>query len=288
MLKSTARIYELIIYQLSYLVQIVRFAERRIEENKKKFYPTEEDLNPNTRFIENTFIRRLEENEDFKRKLRAYKINWADEQETIRRSFQAIREMPAYQKYMSAPASDFENDKSIILKIFRDHVAENESLAYFYEEKNAYWANDLFIVNMLVVKIIKNFSPKIPVTAELPPLFNVAGKEDPDEDKDFLTRLYRKTILKSSDLEEIIQEKASNWEFNRIAMMDTILLKMAITELMEFPSIPVKVTLNEYIELSKSYSTPKSRIFINGILDKIITEMKADNRIRKSGRGLIE
>ena len=281
-------IYELIIYQLSFLVEIVKFAARRTEENKKKFYPTEEDLNPNTRFIDNALIAKLAENKDYIRRHNAYKINWSEDQEMVRRIYNEVRESEPYKKYMSAPAASFEDDKDMIMTIFRDYVADNESLAFHYEEKNVYWANDLEIANPLVLKIIKSIHARDHEFTPLPELYNTKGKDDPDEDKKFLVRLYHKTILKGGEYESIIQEKASNWEINRIALMDIILLKMALTELIEFPSIPVKVTMNEYIEMAKSYSTPKSRIFINGILDKMIVDLKEEKKIAKTGRGLIE
>ncbi|MFP4470757.1 MAG: transcription antitermination factor NusB [Bacteroidales bacterium] len=288
MLKSTEKIYELIIYQLSFLIEIVKFAARRIEENKKKFYPTEEDLNPNTRFINNQLIAQLSENKDYIRRHNAYKINWSEEQEMVRRIYNEVRESEGYKKYMSAPETTFEDDQAIIALIFTDFVADNPSLAFHYEEKNVYWANDLEIANPIALKIIRSMRARNHEFTPLPDLYNTKGKDDPDEDKKFLVRLYHKTILKGQDFEDIIQKKASNWELNRIAMMDIILLKMALAELIEFPSIPVKVTMNEYIELAKSYSTPKSRVFINGILDKIILDLKAEDRIKKAGRGLIE
>ncbi len=288
MLKSTERIYELIIYQLSYLIQIVKFANKRIEENKKKFYPTAEDLNPNTRFVDNRLLNKLAENKDYLRRYNAYKINWTDEEEMVRRTFNQIRESEAYKDYMAADDTSFETDKAFVGKIFREFVADSESLAFFYEEKNVYWANDLDIANPLALKILKNFRASDDEFTHLPELYNTKGKDDPNEDRKFLIKLYHKAILKGEAYEQIIQEKASNWEINRIALMDIILLKMALAELMEFPSIPVKVTLNEYIEMAKSYSTPKSRIFINGILDKMIADLKEEKKITKTGRGLIE
>jgi transcription antitermination protein NusB len=288
LLKSTERLYELAVYQLSFLVEIVKFADKRIEENKKKFYPTQEDLNPNTKFVENAFIQKLSQNKDFLRRKNAYRINWAEQDEMIRKAYNEIRQLTVYQQYMAEPARSFEADRVLIAELFVSYMAENQSLEYFYEEISVYWANDIDIANYCVLKIINSINKNHDEFHPLPSLYNQDGKLDADEDKKFLIRLFHKTILKSRDFEQLIEEKASNWELNRIALMDIILLKLALAELIEFPSIPVKVTINECIELAKSYSTPKSRVFINGILDKMINEMKAEGKIVKTGRGLIE
>ncbi len=288
LLRSTERIYELIIWQISFLLQITKFAEKRLEANKKKFYPTEDDLNPSSKFIDNLLIYKIRQNKDYLRKLNAYKTDWSLEENLIRKVYKEIRECEDFKKYMANPNRSFNEDKEIIITIFKNHVAYKDSIDYFYEEKNIYWANDSEIANPLVIKILKWFSNNDDEFRLMPTLYNIEGKEEPDEDKKFLVNLYHKTILKSKEFEDIIENRAKNWEINRIATMDVILLKMALTELTDFPSIPVKVTMNEYIELSKYYSTPKSRVFINGILDKLILEMKKDKSIVKKGRGLIE
>ncbi len=288
MVKSTARIYELIMWQIGFIIQVIKFAEKRIEENKKKFYPSEEDINPNTKFIDNVFIKKLVENKDFIRKTNAYLINWTDEEEMVRKIYNEIREGIEFKNYMASPVHSFNEDREIIVTIFKNHIAFNDALDYFYEEKNIFWVNDLEIANPLVIKVLNWLKLKSNEFTLMPPLYNTEGKEDPDEDKKFLVELYHKTILKGDEFEEIIESKAKNWEINRIAIMDVILLKMALAELTQFQSIPVKVTMNEYIELSKYYSTPKSRVFINGILDKLINEMKNESRIVKRGRGLVE
>jgi N utilization substance protein B len=288
LIKSTARIYELVMWQIVFLTQVVKFAEQRLEENKKKFYPTEEDLNPNTKFINNLFVKKLKANKDFIRKRNAYAIDWTDETELVRKIYNEFKETEAYGRYMTKPGQSFDDDREILVALFRNHVAYIDSIDYFYEEKNIFWANDLEIANPLVIKVLNSFRSGDDEFAMMPPLYNTEGKADPDEDKKFLTELFRKTILKGKEFEQIIENRAKNWEINRIALMDIILLKMALTELTQFQSIPVKVTMNEYIELSKYYSTPKSRVFINGILDKLIIEMKAENKIVKRGRGLID
>jgi len=288
MLKSTEKIYGLVAYQLSFLTELIKFAAMRSEEAKKKYFPTEEELNPNLKFLENSLIRQLSENRDFQRKANAYKINWIDEQEMVRKIFNEIRDSKTYKRYMTSGISSFTEDRNFILRIFKAFVAPSESLESFYEEMDIYWADDLDVANTLVLKIISGFKDNQDEFEPLPDLFSVEGKDDPEEDKKFLLQLYRKTIVKSKEFEKIIEEKASNWDLDRIALMDIILIKMALAEFMDFPSIPLKVTMNEYIELSKYYSTPKSRVFINGILDNLIIDLKKENKIIKTGRGLIE
>ena len=288
MLNSTGKIYELITYQLSFLQAIRKFAEIRIEEGKKKFYPTEEDLNPNTKFVNNRFLKQLSENRDYLRKMNAYKVNWHDEEVIVRKLYLEVRSSELYSNYMKSDTDNYYGDKSFCLKIFRDIIAWSPSLVTFYEEKNIYWADDIETANALVLKIIKGMKASDDEFQPQPSLYNVDGKTDPDEDKKFLTQLYLKTILKSNEYETLIAEKTKNWEINRIAILDIIFIKMALTEFLEFSSIPVKVTLNEYIELSKFYSTPKSRVFINGILDKMIIDLKKQKKLVKIGRGLIE
>lgn len=189
---------------------------------------------------------------------------------------------------MTAGKQNFEDDKQLILKVFTNLLVDNESLEYIYEEKSVYWANDIDLANYCVVRIISSINAQDDSLAKLPTLYNTEGKDDPDEDKNYMIRLFHKAILHSKSYEKLIEEKASNWDFNRITLMDVILLKMGLAELIEFPTIPVKVTLNEIIELAKLYSTPKSRVFINGILDKMSADLKAEGRIVKKGRGLIE
>jgi len=288
MTQSAERIYELAIYQLSFIVEIVKFAAKRIEENKKKFYPTEDDLNPNTKFVDNLFIAKLTENRDYKKRKNEYKINWIDHEEIIRRCYNDLRANDLYINYMTAGKQNSEDDKQLILKVFTNLLVDNESLEYIYEEKSVYWANDIDLANYCVVRIISSINAQDDSLAKLPTLYNTEGKDDPDEDKNYMIRLFHKAILHSKSYEKLIEEKASNWDFNRITLMDVILLKMGLAELIEFPTIPVKVTLNEIIELAKLYSTPKSRVFINGILDKMSADLKAEGRIVKKGRGLIE
>ena len=288
LLKSLNKIYELFIYQFSLLIEITEFAYKRSEENKQKYFPTEEDLHPNTRFIDNRVSKMISNNRDFRRYYDAYKINWAPEEEMIRKLYKEILAGEDYKAYMSTRVSTLNSDKDIMIKIIKKHLSKSELLQYYYEEKNIHWSDDFHTANLLLIKVIKGLKDGFSEQDKLPTLLKNDLTDDPDEDIEFVKLLFRKTIINSQQYLDLIESKVQNWEMERIAIMDIILLKMAIVELLEFPSVPIKVTLNEYIELAKLYSTPKSKIFVNGILDKLIVDLKDENKIKKTGRGLLE
>jgi N utilization substance protein B len=287
LLKSINKLYEIFIYQLSLLLEVVEYAEKRLEENKQKFFPTSEDLAPNRRFIDNLFLKQMNENKDLARYVNTYKISWADQGEMIRKLYISMRELPEYQEYMKKPNSTYFDDKEIAQQIVKKVFTRSELLQFFYEEKNIHWSDDFYAANLLVAKTIKSWDVSWDETQRLPLLFKEQVGGGDNEDREFLVQLFRKTIVKDEEYTALIENKVKNWEMDRIAVMDILLIKMAIVELLEFPSIPIKVTLNEYIELAKMFSTPKSKIFINGILDKMIVELKANKKIKKMGRGLI-
>ncbi|MDP4163129.1 MAG: transcription antitermination factor NusB [Bacillota bacterium] len=288
MLKSIERIHELYIYQLSLLVELTDFFKTRLEESKSKFLPSQEDLNPNTRFVDNLFMSQLSSNVHLLKYREQFKISWNEEMELIRKFYQAVRESDFYKNYMSNPECGYKDDKDVFLRIFNDIIAESSVLQSIYEEKSIYWIDDLELANFMVNKTIKGYRATWDKLAELPYVYKSNDSDDPDSDKEFVVRLFRKTIVNNDELEKLVDQKAQNWDVERIAIIDILLLKMALAELIEFPSIPVKVTLNEYIELAKIYSSPRSNVFINGILDKLILELKENGRIVKSGRGLME
>ena len=282
---SVNKLYELFIHQLSFLVAFRDFSENRIEEAKKKHFPTEKDINPNTKFIENRIFKQLSSNIDFLKKEKAYKISWNDNADIIRKFFIKIKDSYEYLNYLDSDEDSYENDKKIILKLIKKYISSFELLENYYEDKSIYWADDYHTANFLTQKTIQSFTEEQDEYKLLPGIYKSLGENN--EDKDFIISLFRKSILKSNEYNLMIEEKAKNWEIERIAVMDVILLKMALTELLEFPSIPIKVTMNEYIEIAKYFSTSKSSVFINGILDKMIESLKDENKIKKTGRGLM-
>jgi N utilization substance protein B len=287
LLNSINKIYELFIWQLSFIVEVKRFATFRIEENKKKFYPTEEDLNPNLKFINNRVIRYIEENKDFRKKEELFKINWAEEQEMVRKFYMEMRNAKYFGQYMNNGIDSLEDDKQFIIKMIDLQMSKYDLLKSFYEEKSVYFSDGYDLVSILLLKFTDTLSAKHNEVTPMPGIYKTETAQIND-DKEFLRKLYRKVILESEDYDEILKKRTKNWDYDRIPLMDLLLLKMAMVELTEMPTIPIKVTLNEYIELAKYFSTAKSKTFVNGVLDKLIRDFKEQNKIKKLGRGLVE
>ncbi len=286
--KSLNDIDRLFITQLSLLLEVVDFAEMMMEEAKTKFLPTEEEKNPSTRFIDNRVFLKLNSNISFQKRKNAYKVNWIGEKDLVRKLFKNIKVSESYKKYLYSEKDSFSTDKSYIEKMYMEFLVGNEDVESFYEEQSIHWVSDYDIVNNLVLRYLKNLKDDDQAGSSMPDLFPIDNIDGVSEDRIFVKDLFRKTILNRDYYIELIAKRATNWEFDRIATMDKILLRMAVTEILLFSSIPLKVTMNEYIELSKIFSTPRSRIFINGVLDKLIDQLKAENKIIKTGRGLLE
>jgi len=278
---SINKAYDLFYYLLLLAVEVVDYAESRIELAKNKRMPSYEDLHPNTRFIDNSFVEQLRNNNQFRRYLDTASINWSTYPEFIKELYNLFIDHPEYKEYMEADEVDYNQEKKIIIRFFNDIVFPNESLYQILEEKSIYWNDDLEFVISMVIKTVKKFRKSSTEELELPDLFKN------DEDREFVKKLFRKaTVYRSMSL-ELIKEKASNWDLERIAFMDVLIMQLAITEMIEFKSIPTKVTLNEFLEIAKYYSTEKSNTFINGVLDKIMQKLKEEKKIVKTGRGLI-
>lgn len=279
---AVERIYDLYLYLLLTLPELRLIAEHRIEENKKKIRPTEEDVNPNTKFIENQVIALIEASNKLRLASEERKVNWVgdENQEMFRKMFLHIRESETFFEHMNNGQTGFEADKAFVLDLFKVEIANFPLLYNFFEEKSIHWMDDIDLSCTMVLKTIKNFESG--ADAEILDLF-----KDPEDEQEFTRELLRKTISMDKENEQLIDDLTRNWELDRIAKMDIILMKMAITEFQVFKTIPTKVTLNEYIEISKFYSTPKSNGFINGILDKAISRLESEKKITKVGRGLM-
>jgi transcription antitermination protein NusB len=282
LLLTIERMYDMYLYLLLSLSELKRAAENKVADKKKKIRPSEDDLNPNLKFVDNQLIQIIENSTSLNALCEKRKINWmgVENQELFRKMFQHTLENETYFDYLHNNLNGFEEDRAFALSIFKEDIANSELLYSFFEEKSINWLDDLDLCCSMVLKSLKGIQVEeefIPM-----PLF----KENDDE-KEFVIQLFRNTILNNTENEKLIAELADNWELDRIAKMDMFLLKMGLTELQIFPSIPTKVTLNEYIEISKFYSTPKSNLFINGILDKAIGKLTLAKKIVKTGRGLI-
>lgn len=275
LLFSIDKIYDLYLYQLTLLVDIGRQAGKTVEDNKNKKVPSHEDLNPNTRFLENKCLLGIANSMELEEKLKERKISWAKAPEISKKIFTQFREGKHYQEYMSMKDCSFEQDRDLVLKLLKNYVCETELLHHFYEDNSIYWLDDWELVNKMIIKSIKAMSNGKEDDFKMMSLY-----KDPD-DKKFARELFKKTILHDKEFGPLIAAKTQNWDIERIALMDIIIMKMALTEITQFTEIPVKVSLNEYIELSKMYSTPKSKIFVNGVLDKLVEELTADNKVKK-------
>ena len=278
-LKSLAKVEELYLLLLMYILEIRDYAENYSEDSKKKQLPSDNDLNPNTKFINNLFLQKLRDDSDLINKAAYAKLSFADEQNMIKAVYFKIVESELYTSYMSEKSFDFESDKKFIVKLFSKELIEMEVFQDFLSGQDIFWEDDFPFICSMVLKTIKDSNND---TIELFELF-----KDTDE-KDFAVNLLRHSIVHSYEFSELISSKTKNWDLERVAQMDLILMQMALSELLKMPSVPVKVTFNEYIELAKYYSTPNSKNFVNGILDSLLIELKREGAIKKMGRGLIE
>jgi N utilization substance protein B len=281
LLVNIEKIYDLYIYILSMLIEVHHTAKLQQEDAKNKRLPSAEDLNPNTKFIENSLLAGLIDNQQLAKEITTRKISWQNDLDIVRKVLNDIRSSEDYKSYMASGKKDPGEDKDFVAAIIANVIGEHELLNYWLEERNIHWADDVFIAFTTVIRSVENADAKGKVS--LAPLY-----KDPAEDKQFVRELLTKCVIHNEEYEKMIGEKTKNWEVERIALMDVLLMKMALTEILCFESIPIKVSLNEYIELSKQYSTPKSKMFINGILDKLVADLKNGNRISKTGRGLLE
>lgn len=280
--QSIENVQDLYLIMISTLAEIQAKEETLIEISRNKHLATKEEKNPNLKFINNTVLNLLSNNTSLLNALENRKINnWKVNDDYILILLNEIKEWEVYQEYMSNPTSDFNEDKELISTIFSEIIAPNIKLYEYLEDHKLTWIDDVPLVNTLILKQLKAIKNSENGHFSVPKLFNDI------EDKEFVTNLFRKTILNEKELAKEFADKTPNWDTERIAEIDTIILKMAICELLKFPSIPAKVTINEYLELAKEYSTPKSSIFINGILDNLVKEFETSKKLNKTGRGLL-
>lgn len=282
--KSLEKIYDLYLSLLFLLIELNNQAKEHFEKSKTKFISSPDEIIYKTRFIDNRVIKCLSVNTRFKQYLENKNITWHNENDLPAKIFKTIRQSPEYAEYMNSAEDNFEKDRKFLARVYKKYIFNSEALHYHFEEKNIHWEEDITLANISTVKTLENI-PELAGEEDslLLPLY-----KDEAEDSEFARKLFRATIKNDEEFKNMISAKAANWELERIAVADMILMKMALCELLEFENIPVKVTLNEYIEVSKDYSTPQSKTFINGILDKLVADLKAGGRIIKKGRGLVE
>lgn len=272
---SIEKAYELYFHMLQLAVEVTHYATQKIDARKNKLCPTEEDLNPNTRFIDNSFVKQVSTNLAMKDFLKKCKVSWANEQDTVKMVYDLVVGSEYYAEYMSAESVDYAKDKDIWRKIYNKIILHCEDFYESIEDQSIYWGDDLDIVVSFVIKTIKRFRLENGAEQELLPMFR------DDEDRKFAGKLIQNTLKNEEEYRQLIDKHTRNWDLDRIAFMDILIMQTALAEIMSFPTIPINVTLNEYIEISKSYSTEKSATFINGVLDNVVKELKADNRLIK-------
>lgn len=280
LLASVDKVYEMYISLLALINDVVQYADIDAIERANKHLPSEEDLNPNLKILNNLFIKLLLASEEYQQAIKKYKTSWDFDPELARSLFASLKASAEYQDYIKTEGQDLHTDKDIIKFIFKKVILKSSLAQSALEEKHINWQVDQDVLQAMIAKTLKNFS-SLEGDHKLAQI-----SSNWSEDKEFITDLFHKTVANESTFQELIAGKTKNWEADRIAMMDVIIMKMAIAEMIYFSSIPVKVTINEYLEIAKEFSTPKSNSFINGILDKIFEELNAQNKIRKYGRGL--
>ena len=279
---SIDNILDLYLTMVSSLLEICKKEQIFLHLSSQKHLATPQERKPNEKFIKNAVFQILAENNSLSIAMENRKINnWSLNDDYIIILLNAIKESKLYAKYMSNTVNTFEEDKDFIAAIFEEIIVPNEKLYEYLEDDKLTWIDDIPMVNTQILKQLKALKPLEEDNFRVPKLYKDT------EDKDFVRDLFRKTVLNEKELAKTYDDKTPNWDSDRIAEVDTIILKMAICEFLKFPSIPVKVTLNEYLEIAKEYSTPKSSIFINGILDNLVKELTESKKLVKVGRGLM-
>ncbi|MFZ1694715.1 MAG: transcription antitermination protein NusB [Flavobacteriales bacterium] len=277
------RTHDLYLALLLAFGELRHVAELRMEDRKKKHLPTADDLDPSRRFVDNPIVKAIAQSERLRLECEKRRVSWVGHMELFVALFKTMVESDVYKAYMAEPVLSQTKDRAFVVDVFSEHIANSESIQDVFESRSIYWLEDLDLAAGLVKRMLDQWRE-----ADGGDQCLNALTHDPAEERAFVNELFRQCIALDAEHEALIAAKASNWDSDRIAYTDMILMKMALTEARIFDQIPVKVTLNEYIEVAKAYSTPKSKVFINGVLDKLFAEMKADGRIRKVGRGLLE
>lgn len=281
LLQSIEKMKDLYLLMTSALIELRKKEAHLLELGSKKHLATAEDRNPNNKFIDNKVFKLLTVHEGLQAEFETRKIDhWQRNDDLILHLLTQIKESDLYVNYMSSADSSFEEDKKFCASLFEQIIAPNEKLYDYLEDYSFTWVDDIPTINTLLLKQLRKLK-------EEDDEFVVSKLYKDSEDKDFVLKLFRKTVLNEDKLLVEFEDKTPNWDTERIAEIDTIVLKMAICELLHFPSIPTKVTINEYLEIVKEYSTGKSSIFINGILDKLVKEFQQNDRLKKVGRGLM-
>jgi N utilization substance protein B len=273
---SLEKSYELYHYLLQLVTTVTNYANQRIESALNKYLPSEEEKHPNRRFADNAFAAQLSTNKSLNHFVTNNRISWANQEVFVKSIYETITTEEFYRDYMNEPTTSYESDKELWRKIFKRVLPFSEALSDVLEEQSIYWNDDLDIVVTFVIKSIKRFSLENGPNQELLPMYK------DETDKRFASDLFRGTIVHGDQYRTLIDEATKNWELDRLALMDLLILQVALAEIIEIEGIPVNVSLNEYIDIAKVYSTQKSSTFVNGILDQVVTSLRTQNKLFKA------
>ena len=275
LLFSLRKSYDLYHYFLLLIIEVTKLQERILDARKNKYMPTDAELNPNTRLTSNRFAAQIAENEALQKYVTEQGISWDNDEDFIKLVLDLVLSSDIYEAYLNNEDDSYETDREFWRNIFKKVICGNDAVDDYLQDKSIYWNDDISIVETFLLKTIKQFEEKAGSKQKLQPMFKDL------EDQSFAIKLFRQSLLKGSEFRERINKHMKNWETERIANMDLIIMQVALAEIMTFPTIPVSVSLNEYIDTAKYYSTPKSGTFINGILDSIVSELKKEKLLLK-------
>lgn len=277
---SIKKMFDLYVLLLDLLVEVQKLAEHKMEISKKKYLATKEDLSPNTKFINNRLIRKIAESDAIALHKEAQNLNnWSEDDEYVKIIWDELKKSDLFKRYLKTIEDSYKVDKSFVIDFFKEVVAPNEKLAEYFEDTSITWVDDIPFVNTWVVRSLNKQKPN--------GVFILGSLYKNTDDEEYVSELFKKIILNHHKYEEDIKKYTPNWEADRIADLDMILIKMGICEFLNFPSIPTRVTINEFIEIAKDYSTQKSSYFVNGVLDKLSRDYTQSKRLVKVGRGLL-
>jgi N utilization substance protein B len=278
---SINKTYELYHYLILLILEIADIALDKMDQARQKYIPSHDDLNPKRRFVDNQVVAQLRKNTSLNKYLTSTKISWINNSHIPRILYNKMIAWDAYEEYISSEINNYQTDKKFLIRIITELFAESDDLRTNLEEQSIFWNDDMEYIAAMIEKTFKKFRVDSGEDTPLMPLFKN------EEDRDFVKILFRKVVLNREKYSALIDKNTTNWEVERIALMDILVMQLAIAEILEFPEIPVKVTLNEYIEIAKYYCTSKSSTFVNGILDKIVKEIREEGLFNKHGRGLV-
>jgi transcription antitermination protein NusB len=279
---SIAKSHELYHLLLLLILEVRDLAEKRIENGLNKKRPTYEDLHPNRKFINNKIVLQLRDNKQLLNYIDATGLSWKNNEQYVKDIYKLVVESELYQQYLESEEATYEGDRKFVSKLYEKVIGQYLPLYALFEEQSIYWNDEAEFVVSIVVKTFREFESVNGEDQHLQKEFK------DEEDREFVKSLFRKAIVNNKEYQDLIKKFSRNWDLDRVAYIDIVLMQIAIAEVLEFSKIPVKVTLNEYIEIAKYYSTPKSGIFINGILDKIINHLKKENQLIKLTEGVDE